>query len=57
MAIGDIGAEYVYDICNKLERKASDKCHELMHELYDDLLVEIEKVRTISNTFNKEHAL
>ena len=57
MAIGDIGAEYVYDICNKLERKASEKCHELMHELYDDLLVEIEKVRTISNIFNKEHAL
>lgn len=57
MAIGDIGPEYVYDICNKLERKASDKCHELMHELYDDLLVEIEKVRRISNTFNKEHAL
>ena len=46
---GTIGAEYVYEICASLEKKATNECHDRMHELFIDLQSEFEKVKEILN--------
>jgi len=46
---GIIGAEYIFDICLNIETKAINKCHESMDELFDNLKVEVEKVKSETN--------
>jgi signal transduction histidine kinase/HPt (histidine-containing phosphotransfer) domain-containing protein len=47
---GTVGAEYVYEICSRLETNAANQCHDRMHELFTDLQSEFERVKEMSKT-------
>jgi len=45
---GTIGAEYVYEICENLETKASNQSYDPMRKLFKDLQREFKKVKEVS---------